>query len=438
MSEISQNKNSLLTGFQGIQWAVFILTNVIAVPVVVGAAFHMPPEDISSFMQRMLLVSGAATLVQLYFGHRLPVVEGAAGMWWAIFILLGTLSAPAKRGFVLEQLELGLIIAGIFLVIISFLPIIDKIRNLFTPIVTGVYLVLLVSQMSGSFFKSMLGITETNHLDGKIAGICLIEVVIILVISLKAKGIWKSMGPLVGIVVGWTMFHLLGLIHTGKAYKPSGWFSVPEVFSWGAPRFDIGIVLTSVITSVVLISNVIASILVVGIALQRQVESKQYQRGILGNGIGLFVSGIFSVVGVVPLSVSAGFIGTTGIKERRPLVIGAILIVLAGFFPYIGEFFSSLPLEVAYASLFIPFSQMLGFGIRDLMGQEPSSRNLLVIGLSLMVGIGMMFMPPTAFESVAPWLRNIVANGLLIGLILCLMLEHLIFREHRVVEKNVS
>jgi xanthine/uracil permease len=275
-------------------------------------------------------------------------------------------------------------------------------------------------------------------LDGKIAGICLVEVIIILLFSLKAKGLWKSMGPLIGIVAGWVLFHLFGLIRTGKGYAPSGWFSVPKLFSWGTPQLDIGIVLTSVITSVVLISNVIASILVVGIALEREVQSKQYQKGILGNGIGLLVSGIFSVVGVVPLSVSAGFISTTGIKERRPLVIGAILIVIAGFFPYIGEFFSTLPLEVAYASLFIPFSQMLGFGIRDLMGQEPSSRNLLVIGLSLMVGIGMMFMPPAAFESVTPWLRNIVANGLLVGLLLCLVLEHIFFREKKVTEQNMS
>jgi xanthine/uracil permease len=428
MNELTNKRNSFLSGVQGIQWAVFMLTNIIAVPVVVGAAFHMSPADISTFMQRMLFVSGAATIFQIFIGHRLPVVEGAAGMWWAIFVLLGTMSAPGSRGLVLQQLEMGLLIAGLFLAILGCLPIIEKIRNLFTPIVTGVYLILLVSQMSGSFFNSMLGVTETNHLDGKIIGICLVEVLIILLFSLKTKGIWKSMGPLIGIVVGWSLFHFFGLIHTEKTYVPPTWFTIPKLFSWGAPQFDIGIVLTSIITSIVLISNVIASILVVGIALEKEIQLKQYQKGILGNGLGLLVSGLFSVVGVVPLSVSSGFITTTGIKEKRPLVIGAILIIVISFFPYISEFFSTLPLEVAYASLFIPFSQMLGFGIRDLMGQEPSSRNLLVIGLSLMVGIGMMFLPAAAFESVAPWLRNIVANGLLDGLILCLLLEHVIFR----------
>ncbi|WP_066072663.1 purine/pyrimidine permease [Neobacillus soli] len=431
MNDLTNKDSSLLSGVQGIQWAVFMLTNIIAVPVVVGAAFHMSPAEISTFMQRMLLVTGGATLIQVLIGHRLPVVEGAAGMWWAIFILLGTMSAPGDQGILLQQLEMGLIIAGLFLAILGFLPIIEKIRVLFTPIVTGVYLILLVSQLSGSFFKSILGITATNHLNGKITAICLAEIVIILLFSLKAKGIWKSMGPLVGIIVGWGLFHLFGLLHIGKAYEPTSWFAIPKVLSWGAPEFDVGIILTSIITSIVLISNVIASILVVGIALEKEIQPKQYQKGIFGNGVNLFVSGIFSVVGVVPLSVSAGFITTTGIKAKRPLIIGAVMIMVIGFFPYIGGFLSTLPLEVAYASLFIPFSQMMGFGIRDLMGQEPSSRNLLVIGLSLMVGIGMMFMPTTAFETVAPWLRNIIANGLLVGLMFCLLLEHVIFREKK-------
>lgn len=427
MTELNKKESGWLSGIQGIQWAVFMLTNIIAVPVVVGAAFQMSPAEISTFMERMLFVSGAATLVQIYFGHRLPVVEGAAGMWWAIFILLGTMSAPGNRGLLLQQLEMGLMIAGIFLGVLGLLPVVEKVRNLFTPIVTGVYLILLVSQLSGSFFQSILGITATGHLDGKITLICLIEIIIILIISLKFEGILKSMGPLIGIVVGWLLFHFFGLLHQGNVYEPSGWFKLPQLLAWGTPEFDVGIVLTSIITSVVLISNVIASILVVGIALEKQVQPKQYQKGIFGNGLNLIVSGLFSVVGVVPLSVSAGFIGTTGIKKMRPIIVGAVLIMAAGFFPYIGGFLATLPLEVAYASLFIPFSQMMGFGIRDLMSIGPTTRNLLVIGLSLMVGIGMMFLPAEAFASVAPWLRNIVSNGLLVGLILCLLLEHVIF-----------
>ncbi|MEH7503978.1 purine/pyrimidine permease [Neobacillus drentensis] len=437
MKDLTKRDSGLLTGMQGIQWAVFMLTNIIAIPVVVGAAFHMSPEEISTFMQRMLFVTGAATLIQVSIGHRLPVVEGPAGMWWAIFLLLGTMIAPGEEGMLLQQLEMGLMIGGLFLAILGFLPIMDKIRDLFTPIVTGVYLILLVSELSGSFLRSVLGITATNQFNGKITAISLIEIIIILLFSLKAKGIWKSMGPLVGIAVAWALFHLFNLIHIRNSYEPTSWFSSPKLFSWGDPKFDLGIVLTSLVTSIVLISNVIASILVVGNALDKEIKPHQFQKGIFGNGVNLFLSGIFSVVGVVPLAVSAGFMSTTGIKAKRPLILGALLIIVTSFFPYISGFIATLPLEVAYSSLIILFSQLMGFGVRDLMREEPSSRNLLVIGLSLMVGIGMMFMPTNAFESVVPWLRNLIANGLLVGLILCLLLEHVIFKkEKNAVEKG--
>ncbi|MED3561789.1 purine/pyrimidine permease [Bacillus xiapuensis] len=430
MSELKKG-SGFLTGIQSIQWAVLMLTNIIAIPVIVGAVFHMSPAEISTFMQRMLFVSGAATLVQLFIGHRLQVAEGPAGLWWALFIVLGAMSAPSEKGHLLQQLEMGLMIAGIVLAILGFLPFFGKVKNLFTPIVTGVYLILLASQMSGPFIKSMLGISGTGHLNGEIAAVCIIEVLAILLISLKAKGIWRSMGPLLGIVIGWVLFHLLGLTHPNKMYETSSWFTFPNLFSWGAPQFDFGIALTSIITAIILISNVIASILVVGIATEREIQPQEYSKGIFGNGVNLFLSGIFSVVGVVPLSISAGFISTTGIKARMPIVGGAILIMVSSFFPYISEFFSTLPIEVAYTSLFILFSQIMGFGIRDLMEQVPSSRNLLVIGLSLMVGIGMMFVPTNSFETIMPWLRNIMANGLLVGLILCLILEHVVFREKK-------
>ncbi|MCQ6513319.1 purine/pyrimidine permease, partial [Vibrio parahaemolyticus] len=79
------------------------------------------------------------------------------------------------------------------------------------------------------------------------------------------------------------------------------------------------------------ISNVISSVLVVGLALEKRVKPNQYQKGIFGNGVGLFFSGLFSVVGVIPLAISAGFIMTTGIKKLLPLIIGAILITVSGF-----------------------------------------------------------------------------------------------------------
>ena len=416
---------------QSVQWMVFLLANVVAVPIMVGAAFDLPAADISTFVQRMLVVTGVATLLQVWLGHRLPLLEGSAGMWWALFVLLATMSAPGEKGTVLQQLELGMIVAGAVLILISFLPIMARIRDLFTPLVTGVYLVLLVVQLSGPFFKGMLGITATGKLDWRMTLLSLLVIVVTLTISLKGKGLLRSMGPLFGIASGWLLFGAFGLVEPHTGATGQSWFALPELFAWGAPVWDFGIILTSVLTGLILISNVVASILVVGKSIDAEISAATYRRGLLGNGISGLLSGGFAVIGLVPLSVSAGFISTTGIRSRKPFVIGAVLVTLSGLFPLVGNFFATLPSEVAYAALFVPFSQMIGFGVRDLMGVEGTPRNLMVIGLSLMVGSGFMFLPPSGLSDLAPWLRNLFANGLLMGLLLCLLLEHVIFREKR-------
>jgi xanthine/uracil permease len=415
---------------QSVQWMVFLLANVIATPIVVGAAFDLSPAEVSTFVQRMLFITGLATLAQVWFGHRLPMIEGSAGMWWALFVIMAALTAPGEKGLLLQQLEMGLLLSGVLLLLISFLPFVLRIRELFTPIVTGVFLVLLCVQLSGSFFKGMFGVTLSGAFDWRVAAVAFLVIAVVLTVSLKGRGLLKSMGPLLGILAGWGVFEWWQL---GEApmlqAEGSKWFAWPELFAFGAPVWDFGVVLTSLLTAVILISNLVASILVVAKSVDQEVTPKTFQRGLLGNGVSGLLAGAFSGVGLVPLSVSAGFILTTGIREKLPFVIGAMLVMLSGFVPFVGEFFARLPAEVAYAALFIPFSQMLGFGVRDLMGVQPTQRNLLVIGMSLMIGAGTMFVPPGAYAELAPWLRNLLANGLLMGLLACLLFEHVLFRE---------
>jgi len=423
------SQNRVMLGLHGVQWMVFILANVIAAPIVVGAAFDLPAAEISTLVQRMLFLAGGATLLQAFIGHRMILIEGTAGMWWALFVLMAAMTPSGQQGLVLRQLEMGMIVAGVVLVVLAQLPLMQRIRELFTPITTGVFLILLCIQLAGSFFKGMLGVARYGQLDGVVTSLSLLVVVIVLTLALKGKGLLRSMGPLIGIGTGWFLFDLFGLLDAPPVAAGHQWFALPELFAWGVPVWDVGIVLTSVLTSVILISNLVASIVVVGNTLEQPVDAKTFQRGVFGNGISGLLTGTFGAVGLVPLSVSAGFMMTTGIRTRAPFLLGALLVMLAGLFPAVGQYFATLPSEVAYAALFVPFSQMIGFGIRDLMGLEPSPRNLLVIGLTIMVGAGIMFLPPEAFASLAPWARNVLANGLLVGLLFCLLLEHVVFRK---------
>jgi xanthine/uracil permease len=111
-----------------------------------------------------------------------------------------------------------------------------------------------------------------------------------------------------------------------------------------------------------------------------------------------------------------------------PFLIGSLIIMLIGVIWPLGQFFTMMPSSVAYAVAFVPYSQMIGIGLSNFTSIELNQRNLLIIGLTLLTGVGLMFVPPTAYVNMPLILQTVISNGLLMGIILVLILEHVVFR----------
>jgi xanthine/uracil permease len=148
---------------------------------------------------------------------------------------------------------------------------------------------------------------------------------------------------------------------------------------------------------------------------------------IMGASQGL--SAMFATVGFVPLSYTAGFIMTTRMKEKLPLLLGNLLLVAISFFPAVTALFASIPVSVGYASVFLSFVNMLGMGLREIGRTGLGERQIFVVGISLMVGTGCMFLPASFFMLLPPFLSPLVSNGLLMGVTCCLLLERFVRRD---------
>src|SRR5690625_7606859 len=72
----------------GLQWLFFIFTNIIVIPITVGAAFDLPPEKIVSLLQLSFIVTGIACILQARFGFCRGIMEGFAGLWWCVVLRL--------------------------------------------------------------------------------------------------------------------------------------------------------------------------------------------------------------------------------------------------------------------------------------------------------------------------------------------------------------
>lgn len=410
------------------QWLIFTLANSAVVPIVVGNALGLDQSGIASLAQRTFFVQALASFLQVSFGHRLPIIEGPSGMWWGIFITLAAMAPGLGKPLAIlrTDLEFGVIITGLILVAIGFSGLIGRTLKLFTPAVTGSVLVLLGLQLSGTFVRGMLGITSSHgQVDLKSSIISLVVVAIVVGFSLKAKGFLSSIAILVGIAVGWILAALAGVSH-GVAWGYGAMIAFPQVFAWGRPTFDLGIVLTCVLTGLLVLSNLVASILAMERVLETELPKRSYDRGVALTGLSDILSGMGATVGLVPYSAGAGMVSLTKVASRLPFIVFAGALLVMGLLPQVGAFLSSIPEPVGYSAIMASFCQMVGFGLKDYARMKLTPRDYFVVGLPLLFGTGLMFLPAGAFQGAPALVSYILGNGFIAGMLLCMLLEHVI------------
>lgn len=407
------------------QWAVFMLASIVVAPLSIGAAFGMSQPEIAELLQRTFFIMALTSLLQGIFGHKLPLLEGPAGLWWGVFLMFaGFVSEQGENAnTILRSLELGMIVSGVLFLILSALHLINQVKKLFTPVVTATYLILLVSQLSGPFVKGIFGIDYlTRGVDLKVALCSVVTLVCAVILSRSRNRFLSSYSVLISLAFGWILFVIVGISRPVSA-KINAWFALPKLWAWGIPTFDIGVVLTSIFTMFLLIANLVAAVSVVSNVISQ--NNANFNRSGLVMGINQILAGVFAVVGGVTISGSAGFIETTKIKRRLPFLIGSAAILVISFFPAVMTFLASIPAPVGYATIFLSMASMVGLALKQCQEVLNDEKSRFIIGFSLMAGFGTMFVPEEAWSGLSSALTSILDNGLVVGVIVCIILEQM-------------
>ncbi|RJS50112.1 purine/pyrimidine permease [Bacillus sp. PK3_68] len=411
------------------QWFIFLLANSVALPIVIGGVFHLSIEEISSLMQRTFFVVGISSFIQGWLGHRYPIADGPAGSWVSVFVILASVATEQGQNMreTLQLLEGGLIVAGLLLFILGVTGLVNRLLFLFTPLVTGSFLLILALQLSGVFLKGMMALQGVApHPNYGIAVVSFGVFALVILLSIKGKGWIKSYAMLIGILLGWLLAVLLGETTTTFS-KSASFIKVPEIFAWGSPKLDAGMVTTSVLFTFILVSNTVAAIAAAKQVLpeSKEAEKQLINRGSWAGGLSHFMSALVSTIGVVPLPVSAGFIQLTGQQRIKPFLIASLSLSGIALIPAVVNFLALLPSPVASAALLASFVQMIGIAFQSILKEELDQRRLTILGITLLISIGLMFLPAGIFEDLPSVLQYIVSNGLLVGTIIVILLEQL-------------
>ena len=327
----------------------------------------------------------------------------------------------------LKVLQYAFLLSGIICIILSAFGLIDKLVRYFTPTVIGTYLFLLVAQLSGSFLKGMFGL-DGKHTEVQPNVFILSLIVILLSFFIMKLPIIGQYSVLFSIVCGWILFACFGL--SNPVTPVTDIIRFPSLFVFGMPRIEWNMAITVVFVTLLLLTNMLASIRVVQriVSKYENAAPDRFKQAGIITGINQLLGGLFSAIGPVAISGSAGFIATTNIYKRLPFILGSSFIIVVSIFPKITSFFAAIPVAVGYAAIYPVFASMIGLAFREYETVQDKERLFKVAGLSIFTGVGVMFVPAGAYSTLPPFLASFLSNGLVLGSVMAILLEILFSR----------
>lgn len=410
-----------------IQWMAFIVLANVVYALVIGPMFHLSEVQTMMFLQRTIFMLGVGALIQLFIGHRLYISEVPSGLWVGVFIIYSGIGQTLFGGDIqtLRVMSFSIIVTGIIIVLLSAFGLLDKLLVLFSPRVLATFIFLLVAELSKDFIMGMLGIGYgSNKVSIPIMLISIGMVILSLIIRRFRK--LASVSFIIVIAAGWLAFYVFGLLKDNNMSHIKGFISFPKAFPFGLPIVNLSMIPSIIIAVLILISTMLGAMSVIKSVMEKA-NNRRYEtsakRGGIALGINQILSGIFLSVAAVPGISISGFMEQTESTHKQPFLIGNILVIIVSCITPIMAFFTTLPTPVAYAAIFTVFSNMFGVAIKELEKLEDKSKMYFSIGIPIFTGVGIMFVPNTAFSALPSSLTSFLSNGLVVGIALAIIIE---------------
>jgi len=457
----------------GLQHVLVMYAGAIAVPLIVGRALKLSPEQVAMLISADLFACGIVTLIQSFgmtkwFGIKLPVMMGVT------FAAVGPMVAFANAvpGVDGARAIFGAIIgAGLISMIIA--PIVSKLLRFFPPVVTGTIIAIIgISLMRVGVGWAMGGpanlaqsvdvpkliamvdgvkaggavaaasaaaasavapalklpgpIPMVNNMNyGALDNLAIAATVLLFILLLVkyTKGFIANISVLLGIVGGCALAIAMGKMNFDKVGK-AAWFDLVTPFAFGMPTFDILMILTMVVVMIVVMIESTGMFLALSDLTGKKISQAELAAGLRTDGLGTLIGGVFNTFPYTSFSQNVGLVGVTGVKSRWVCVAGGVIMVILGLIPKMAAFVEAIPQFVLGGAGLVMFGMVAATGIRILstVDYKGNRNNLYIVALA--VGFGLIpLVAPRWSQQMAAGLHPLLDSGILLTAVAALVLN---------------
>ena len=367
-------------------------------------------------IQNAMLMAGIITLLQLFtigpVGARLPIVMGTSSGF--IGVCSGVAATMGQGIVTYGAIIFASFLGGLFETVLGFF--LKPLRRFFPSLVTGTVVMAIGLSLISVGINSFGG-GNNNGDFGSLPNLFVGTVVLVTIILLKhfTKGVTSTASILIGIVVGYIVCGVMGLIlpTTYQYVDPNtqetitktcswvlnfskvseaSWFAVPAFMPFGFTkemidlRAIIPIVIMFIVTAVETVGD--TSGITEG-GLGREATDKELAGSVICDGLGSSVASFFGVLPNTSFSQNVGLIAMTKIVNLFAISTGAIFLVLCGLFPKLAAVVQMMPQSVLGGAAVMMFASIVVSGIQLVTKDGVSNRTVTIVSVALGFGYGL-------------------------------------------------
>lgn len=381
-----------------------------------------------------LVTSGIGTLIYILCTKgRSPVYLGSS------FAFITPIAAAFMKGGISGAMT-GIMAVGLIYVIVAIIIHFigkDWLDKLLPPIVIGPMIMVIGLGLAPSAI-SQIGLTSGTSLEWKTLVVAVVAFLVTALVMTKAKGFFKIIPFLVGIIAGYIMAIVLGMVDFTPVLE-ANFFSMPDfIIPFVDYKISFAALLTiapiALVTMCEHIGDHTALSQIIGKDL---IKDPGLDRTLMGDGIATFVAGALGGPANTTYGENTSVVGMTKVASVKVIGLAAIIAILIGFLGKFTALVSTIPDAVLGGVSLLLYGFIAINGLKVLIEKQINfeiSKNIVVASSMLVLGLG------GAAISIATGDLNITISGMslasIVGILLNLLLPDEVGYEQEVVNKK--
>ena len=348
----------------GLQHVFTLFASTVLVPILTGLDVGVA-----------LIMSGIGTLLFHFITKgKIPGYLGSSFSFIAPILIAGEL-------YGLDYARGGIVVAGLIYVVVALLINqfgVDRILRYFPPVVTGPIIIII----SMTLAPTAITMASENWL------LSMVTLAIVVGVSMYAKGFVKLIPVIFGLIGGYILAILLGVVDFSKVAE-AAWFGMPN---FALPKFNLGAIAIIAPIALVTIVEHIGDVLAMGGVINRNlVVDPGLNRTLIGDGVATAVSALVGGPANTTYSQNTGVVALTRVFDPMVMRIAAVFAILIGLIPKINAVTASIPRPVIGGAVIVLFGMIASIGARTLVDNKvdfSNTRNMIIIGVVMVFGLG--------------------------------------------------